>query len=94
MDRAAELAVRIKARMQDEKEAARCRKYDLKLEGTTNTKTGRTASGKRVVFENCFGMTDQSKYGAGTLAVEENGEWRTVFTKGYPSKALEWMTRN
>ncbi|WP_217597188.1 hypothetical protein [Cohnella sp. GbtcB17] len=94
MDRLAALSERIKARARDEKEAARCRKYSLKLEGTTNTKSGFTASGKRVVFESCFGMTDQSKYGAGTLTVEDGGEWKTVFTKGYPSKALEWMSQN
>lgn len=94
MDRFAELSERIKAREREQKEADRCRKYPLKLEGTTNTKTGFTASGKRVVFESCFGMTEQSKYGAGTLSVEDGGEWKTVFTKGYPSKALEWMSHN
>lgn len=94
MDRMSELSQRIKARAQEEKEERRCRKFTLKLEGTATTKTGYTASGKKVLFESCFGMTDQSKYGAGTLKVNENGEWVTIFTKGYPSQALKWMTNH
>jgi len=94
MDRATELAERIKARMQERKEAERCHKYALKLEGTGDTLTGKTASGKPVTFIQCYGFSEQSKYGAGTLQVLEDGAWVTVFTKGYPSKALDWMTNN
>ncbi|WP_339304524.1 hypothetical protein NST33_18420 [Paenibacillus sp. FSL L8-0435] len=96
MDWNYERAERIKRRAQEEKEEAKCNKFsEVKLEGTNNTKTGFTKQGKKVVFESCFGMTDQSKYGAGTLSVlEDGGQWKVVFTKGYPSKALAWMMKN
>jgi hypothetical protein len=93
MDRAAELAERIKARAAERKEEARCKKYALKLEGTGSILTGKTASGKKVIFDRCYGFSKQSRY-AGTLKVMENDEWVTIFTKGYPSKALEYMSNH
>lgn len=92
MDRMTELTERIKARAAERKEAERCRKYPLTLEGSGTTLTGKTASGKAVLFELCFGFSDQSKYGAGTLKVREGDEWVTIFSKGYPSKALAYMS--
>jgi hypothetical protein len=94
MDRAAELAERIKARAAERKEEARCKKYAITLEGTTNTLKGKTVSGKPVLFERCFGYSEQSKYGVGTLKVQEDGEWITIFTKGYTSKAFEYMSKH
>lgn len=92
MDRVMELAERIKARAAERKEAERCRKFALTLEGSSGILTGKTSSGKPVLFELCYGFSEQSKYGAGTLKVREGDEWVTIFTKGYPSKALAYMT--
>lgn len=94
MDRFTELSERIKARAQEQKEIKRCRKYALKLEGVNGILTGTTASGKPVVFTQCYGFSEQSKYGAGTLQVEDGGELVTIFTKGYPSKALAYMSNH
>ena len=90
----AELSERIKARAKERKEKELCKKYDLKLEGSNGVQSGKTKDGKRVIFEQCYGFSEQSKYGVGTLKVLENNEWMTVFTKGYPSKALKWMSNN
>lgn len=94
MDRFSETSERIKARNAERKEAERCRRYTIKLEGEGDILTGKTASGKSVTFEQCYGFSEQSKYGAGTLKVLEGDEWVTVFSKGYPSKALEYMTKH
>lgn len=94
MDRFAELSERIKARAAERKEQERCRNYKLTLEGSNGVLSGKTASGKPVLFEQCYGFSEQSKYGAGTLKVQEGDNWVTVFSKGYPSKALEFMSQN
>jgi hypothetical protein len=94
MNRTAELAERIKARAQERKEKEKCAKYELKLEGSAGILTGKTKSGKSVVFEQCYGFSYQSQYGAGTLKVNEGENWITIFAKGYPSKALEYMNKN
>lgn len=89
-----DLSAKIKAAAQERKEKELCKKYDLTLEGSNGTQTGQTSTGKKVIFSQCYGFSEQSKYGVGTLQVMENGEWKTIFTKGYPSKALKWMTNN
>ncbi|MFD0587789.1 hypothetical protein ACFQZE_07225 [Paenibacillus sp. GCM10027627] len=95
-DRLSSLAEKIKRAAQERKEMEKCRKFtEVKLEGSSVIQTGFTKLGKQVTFESCMGFSSQSKYGAGTLSVkEENGEWKVVFTKGYPSKALQWMSKN
>jgi hypothetical protein len=90
-------AARIKAAMQEHKEQAKCAKFtEVSLTGSNMTKTGYAKSGKKVMFEGIqYGISEQGKYGAGTLSVlEDNGQWKVVFTKGYPSKALSWMMKN
>lgn len=94
MDRITELSERIKRQAQERKEKEKCKKFKLVLEGENGIQTGKTSSGKPVLFEQCFGFSEQSKYGAGSFKVFENGEWVTIFTKGYPSKALAYMTNN
>lgn len=95
MDRAMELSERIKAKAQERKEREKCAKYtDVKLEGTNALQAGFTKSGKRVVFESCMGFSSQSMYGAGTFSVYDGNERKVIFTKGYPSKALEYMMNN
>ncbi|MBP2631445.1 MAG: hypothetical protein H6Q70_2073 [Firmicutes bacterium] len=51
---------------------------------------GMTMSGRKVTFEIVTGITDQGLYGAGTLECEG----KTIFTKGYPSRAMAWMAQN
>lgn len=95
MDRTSQLSAQIKARAQERKEKEKCTKYkDVKLEGSNGIYSGYTKSGKQVSFEQDYGFSMQSQYGAGTLKVLENNEWKTIFTKGYPSKALEYMSKN
>lgn len=90
-----ELSERIKARAQERKEKEKCAKFtEVKLEGTSAIQTGFTKQGKQVMFEGCMGFSNQSKYGAGTLSVKDGEEWKVIFTKGYPSKALAWMMKN
>lgn len=96
MDRMTELAARIKARKQAEQEKTKCSKISgVKLDGQNGHYQGMTTSGKKVYFDRIeFGMSEQGLYGAGTLRVETKDGLKTIFTKGYPSKALEWMSRN
>ncbi|QWU14403.1 hypothetical protein SAMN04487895_101712 [Paenibacillus sophorae] len=90
-----ERSERIKAAAQERKEREKCAKYtEVKLDGTNAIQTGFTKSGKKVVFESCMGFSSQSMYGAGTLTVYDGDEKKVIFTKGYPSKALEWMMKN
>ncbi|WP_010498340.1 hypothetical protein [Paenibacillus elgii] len=95
MDRFNELADRIKAAAQERKEKEKCAKFkEVKLEGSSTIQTGFTKQGKQVMFEACTGLSIQSRYGVGTLSVKEGDEWKVIFTKGYPSKALAWMMKN
>ncbi|MDP9675207.1 hypothetical protein J2W97_001190 [Paenibacillus jamilae] len=90
-----ERSERIKAAKQERLEQEKCAKYtEVKLEGTAAIQTGYTKLGKKVVFESCMGFSSQSKYGAGTLSVYEGDERKIVFTKGYPSKALDYMMKH
>jgi hypothetical protein len=79
------------ARIKKEEEKKAMMK-DVKLEGEHEL-TGKTKAGKEVKFEKCWGVSKQSRW-AGTLSVKQDGEWVTVFTKGYESKALQWMAKN
>jgi hypothetical protein len=88
---------RIKAALQEDKERKKCAKFtEVSLTGSNVTKTGFTKSGKKVLFEGIqYGLSEQGKYGAGTLSVlDDDGQWKVIFTKGYPSKALAWMMNN
>ncbi|MGM1044855.1 MAG: hypothetical protein ACQEXX_01775 [Bacillota bacterium] len=90
-----ERSERIKAAAQERKEQEKCAKFtQVKLEGTAAIQTGYTLQGRKVVFESCMGFSSQSKYGAGTLSVYDGEDRTMIFTKGYPSKALEWMMKN
>lgn len=80
------------------KEQEKCNEFKgvqlIKSEGGSAFR-GRTKLGKEVKFIGIsYGMTSQGLYGAGTLKVLDNGNWVTIFTKGYPSRALKWMTEN
>ncbi|MEK5061119.1 hypothetical protein BK126_26110 [Paenibacillus sp. FSL H7-0326] len=95
MDWDYEREARITQRAKERKEKDRCSKFtEVKLEGDNSIQTGFTKRGKKVVFESCFGLSSQSRYGAGTLSVYDGDQRTVIFTKGYPSKALEWMMKN
>lgn len=87
------LSQKIRRRNHEIKESSLQEKYNnfqLKKEAASNIYKGKTASGKEVQFYTVTGMTTQGLYGAGTLYCEG----KTIFTKGYPSKAMAWMAKN
>lgn len=86
------LAEKIKRRAHEMREADKQGKFkQFPLSKVANqVYEGRTASGKKVIFEIITGITEQGLYGAGTLKCEG----KTIFTKGYPSKAMAWMSKN
>lgn len=90
--RAAEYNARIRA----QREETKCRNIkDVSLSGKNGHFAGTTKAGLPVQFDRIeFGMTEQGLYGAGTLKAKYGDEWRTIFTKGYPSRALAWMAAN
>lgn len=95
MDRITKLSDKIKAAAQERKEKERCSKFtEVRLEGNSAIQTGFTKLGKPVSFESCTGLSLQSRYGVGTFSVKENEAWKVIFTKGYPSKALDYMMKN
>lgn len=78
---------------EEEQKIAGFKNVKLEDEEGSDTLTGITLNGKKVRFERCWGISKQSRY-AGSLAVQEEEGWKTIFTKGYQSKALAWMAKN
>jgi len=91
-DRCAEIAERIRAREREQKEARKIAKLSGKVQLVKHScyYYGKTASGKHAVFTPDNGYSIQSLYNVGTLVIDG----KTMFTKGYMSKALEVMARN
>jgi hypothetical protein len=87
------LAAKIRRRNHEMKEAslqAKYKNFQLIKDADSSVYKGKTASGKEVQFYTVTGLTTQGLYGAGTLYCEG----KTIFTKGYPSKAMAWMAKN
>ena len=83
-------------RMRIAKEEERCRKFpkvSLKQTKDDSYPSGVSISGLKCIFIPNTGMTEWSRY-TGCFQVKRNDKWETIFTRGYISKALEWMSKN